>query len=191
MAIDKKWAANQIRHNRNTFIAAIGASYLFNTNAVLLLESQVVVCKDGCVIFNPEASDRSGKRYEIELGQLANEHQNNHPRYMETIKEFYKAFRRLLFKESFEIVKAYAEAHGHTPAFKAAPWHHFSRIVRNCVSHDFHFRFNKHDLTILPLSWGGVTIDSSMNGAHLREDQLPPDLVINLLNEWGQFITDH
>ncbi len=191
MTIDKKWALNQIRHNRNTFIFSLGACHVLRSDATKMLSRVVVVCKDGNTIFSANDSDRIGKRYEIDLDQMAQEYTHHNTRFNETLKEFFKAQRRLVFKESFEITKAYADSVGAKASFKSQSWYQFCRIIRNSVSHNFHFQFNQYDLTVLPVSWEGVTIDVSLDGQHLQENHLPPDIVIKALIEWENFINTH
>jgi hypothetical protein len=47
---------------------------------------------------------------------------------------------------------------------KKMPWFHYTRLVRNAVSHNFRFDFRPSDAAILPLTWNGNTIDASCHG---------------------------
>jgi len=83
------------------------------------------------------------------------------------IKEFLTMLLRALLKESFELVRDYATNSKQDSLFRSQPWYQFARIIRNCVSHDFHFRFTAHDHKLLPVSWKGRTITSALDGQSL------------------------
>lgn len=188
MTIDKTWAENQIRHNRNSFIVALGACSLLNSDATLGLHDEVVVCKDGELIFHPNPDDRIGRRHEVPLGQLAHDYQSKRPDFMASLREFYKSARRQAFKESFAIVDAYADTLPDSGVLKEQDWYQYARMIRNSISHNFHLRFNSYDRLVLPVSWHGVTIDGAMDGTHLSEDLVPPDVLLDLLIEIECFI---
>jgi hypothetical protein len=78
-----------------------------------------------------------------------------------------KSILRNCIKEMYEVVKSYGSHTGQMTQMRAAPWYQFLRMIRNCVSHDFFLRFNKHDLELLPLTWSGLTLCASMNNSEL------------------------
>ena len=84
------------------------------------------------------------------------------------IKEFLTSQIRLLIKESFELIKDYCDSTSQIALFKAEPWYQFARMIRNCLSHNFRFEFNKYDNVLLPVSWKARTITSAMEGQHLK-----------------------
>jgi hypothetical protein len=49
-------------------------------------------------------------------------------------------------------------------AFRAADWYEFARIIRNTVSHNFHFRFSKYDRSRLPIMWRGISLTADLEG---------------------------
>jgi hypothetical protein len=83
------------------------------------------------------------------------------------LREFLKMLLRALIKESFELIRSYAKATNQEAYFKSQSWYHFVRLIRNCLSHNFYFHFERSDLKLLPLTWNGHTIDSSMAGKPL------------------------
>jgi hypothetical protein len=185
---DKNWAQNCLRHNRNTALLSLAAMGILNSDTVESLNGRRVLIRGDYVVFNPEPSECVGKRYEFDLTQLVEKYRNYHDRYMETLFEFFKAARRMLVKESFEVVKAYAKAQGVGQVLKSSSWYEFARIVRNAISHDFHFQFKTHDQTLLPVRYGGVTIDSSLDGKDMPGSILPPGLAFDLYQEFVRFV---
>lgn len=83
------------------------------------------------------------------------------------LKEFFKMLLRALIKESYELILGYAKATKQKDHFRSQQWYHFARLIRNCVSHDFHFRFEPADLKVLPATWNGRTIEASMHSKPL------------------------
>jgi len=76
---------------------------------------------------------------------------------------------RALIAEVFELIKLYCEHTNQMSIFKNWEHFNFSRILRNCTSHGTGGKLNKWppDLTkkgITSVSWGQITIDSSMIG---------------------------
>lgn len=83
-------------------------------------------------------------------------------------KEFLTSQIRALIKESFELIKNYSDETKQDSKFKAEAWYQFARMIRNCLSHNFKFEFNKYDKRILPVSLKSRTIDATMDGKHLE-----------------------
>ncbi len=82
-------------------------------------------------------------------------------------KEFMKMLLRALIKETFELIKNYCADSKQASAFAAQPFYQFARMIRNCLSHNFRFEFNKYDKTLLPINWKGRNITASMVGGYL------------------------
>jgi hypothetical protein len=51
-----------------------------------------------------------------------------------------------------------------TAKLRAAPWYRFAKIVRNAVSHNFHYDFGKRDRESLPVTWNGITLTGDLQG---------------------------
>jgi len=107
--------------------------------------------------------------YSIEFGQIVSLLRKDADREI-AIREFLTSQIRAVIKESFELIKDYCHHTGQEPVFRAAPWYHFARMIRNCLSHNFKFKFAGHDRTLLPVSWGSRKITVSEDGQPLRLD---------------------
>lgn len=55
---------------------------------------------------------------------------------------------------------------------KSMPWYQYARLVRNAVSHNFRFIFNKGDKSKLPVTWNAITIDESYEGKVITHETL-------------------
>lgn len=84
------------------------------------------------------------------------------------VKEFLTSQIRALIKESFEVIKDYCEGTNQSSTLNAEVWYQYARMIRNCLSHNFRFEFNRYDKRILPVSWKGKIIDISMDGQPLK-----------------------
>ena len=82
----------------------------------------------------------------------------------------------------------YAEYKSVMPKLRLEAWFRFARIIRNAISHDFHYTFDKHDRACLPVRWEGKTIDISMLGKEMTEDMLDPLTTMRLIDEIRKFI---
>ena len=179
-ALDKAWALNQLRHKRNSYVAALAAMHLLNTDSVLALSRQKVLLKHDSIIFNPNASERTGRRYEVKLRQIVSDYLYKRQDHGVTIREFHKFVRRNLIKESYEVAWSYTRDTKFRPILKTQPWFHFTRLVRDAITHDLHFRLKK-ELKILPVSWNGKTIDIAMDDQEMSENFLDPLITIDLI----------
>ena len=81
--------------------------------------------------------------------------------------QFRNAVLRNCMKELFDQVKLYGRQTNQMQVIEAAPWYEFLRIVRNCLSHDMKLQFRSYDWKQLPISWSGLTIDTSMHNSQL------------------------
>jgi hypothetical protein len=102
--------------------------------------------------------------------------------------EFKVALLRMVLKESFEVVLAFAEDHARVPVLRSQPWYHTARMLRNCGSHDFKLAFRPHDRGLLPVEWNGLTITAETDGEYLTTQQSGPAFVKELVNEFEKFI---
>lgn len=127
--------------------------------------------------------------YVVEFRQVAALLESKLDREM-ALKEFTTMLIRGLLKESFETVLAYAKSNQQSAKLKAQPWFQFFRLIRNCVSHNFHFEFGDYDKALLPVSWDGRTIDVSLNDKPLEIAFLGYEGVWDLFSEIDDFAND-
>ena len=99
---------------------------------------------------------------------------------VETKRNANRALTRNLFKESFRITEAYCRNSSQFEVFKTNEWFEFSRIIANCLSHNFRLEFRPYDLSRLPVSYKGVTVDSSLDGKPIS---ITLEILINLSDE--------
>jgi len=127
--------------------------------------------------------------YVVDFRQVATLLANDNDRNI-ALKEFTTMLIRGLLKESFEIVRAYAKSSRQSAKFKAQPWFQFFRLIRNCVSHNFHFDFRESDKGLLPVSWRGRTIDASLDHQPFEIAFLGYDGVWDLFSELVLFVDE-
>lgn len=80
------------------------------------------------------------------------------------VNQFHKTILRAIVKELFEVIKNYCKKTNQVDLLYSQGWYQVWRIIRNCLSHDFRFCFNKYDKQILPVSWNGIEIKEYMDG---------------------------
>jgi hypothetical protein len=152
--ITKKELMSQLENAKNNYILGFAAISLFSNE-----ESLPIL----------EKSHAAFGKYTVQFKQVKNLLSNPSDRDI-TIKEFLTSQIRALIKESFELIKDYCDDTNQSASFKAETWYQFARMIRNCLSHNFRFEFNKYDKTLLPISWKDRTIELSMDGQHLKLD---------------------
>lgn len=79
-------------------------------------------------------------------------------------QELSKMLRRNFTGDCFEAVKEYCERSGQIKEMKSQPWYQFARFVRNCLTHTQCWKFESYDLSQLPITWKGKSIDASLQG---------------------------
>jgi len=102
--------------------------------------------------------------------------------------ELYDTVHRAALKELFEVTKHYCATTNQTQALVSQPWYEFWRVVRNCFSHDFRFRFTEHDRKKLPVSWRDVSVDASMEGKQLTHGVISRERMLEFLRDVQTFI---
>ena len=102
--------------------------------------------------------------------------------------QLYDTVHRAAVKELFEVMKDYCEATNQSAALTSQPWYQFWRVLRNCFSHDFRFRFTDYDKKQLPVSWRAVTIDESMDGKHLTHGVLSREQILAFIDDAKRFV---
>jgi hypothetical protein len=126
--------------------------------------------------------------YSISFVQVANLLRNPEDRDI-AVKEFYTSQLRALIKESFELLKDYCDESSQDTVLKAEPWFQFARIIRNCLSHNFRFEFNRYDKSLLPVTWNSRTIDLNMDGQHLKLEFFGYVEAWELFTEFQSFVS--
>jgi hypothetical protein len=148
LEINKMNIDQQLQILENTYILGLSALALFSSEKILpILE---------------ESHVKFGK-YTIPFDQVATLLRDVDKRNAAE-KEYILLLLRALIKETYEIIKARCNVTGKVKEFKSQKWYHFSRLIRNCISHNYLFDFKKEDLALLPVKWSHCTIDCSMNG---------------------------
>lgn len=104
------------------------------------------------------------------------------------VDQLHMTIQRTIVKELFEIVKTYCQNTSQNHFLLSQDWYQLWRIIRNCFSHDFHFRFNKHDKKYLPISWKGIELREDMDGQQITIGHLSYEKIWVLINEVEVFI---
>lgn len=142
----KRELLGQLTNARNNYVLGLAAMSLFTESAS---------------IEHLRKRHASFGGYIVEFNQVSSLLSSQHGRDI-ALKEFLTMLIRALLKESFELVRDFAEDSKQDILFKSQPWYHFARMIRNCISHDFHFRFTPHDLRKLPITWNARKLDASL-----------------------------
>ena len=125
--------------------------------------------------------------YTVEFDQLVKLLENVNDREI-ALNEFAKMLMRTLLKESFEHIKDYCEETEQYAAFKSEHWYEFGRLIRNFLSHNCIFEFNKYDRERLPVSWKDRTITIEMNKQTLDKDFFGYVQTWELFKEFQDFV---
>ena len=145
--MDKDSLINQLEHIKNNYIIGLAAFSVFSSGkSYPLLNTHLATFGE----------------YTVSFDQLTRLLQNSRDRDI-ALNEFLKMLMRTLIKESFENIKDYCTLTEQYDAFKAEPWYEFGRIIRNFLSHNCRFEFNKYDKERLPISWKGRAITIEMD----------------------------
>ena len=102
--------------------------------------------------------------------------------------ELDKSVHRAALRELFEMTTAYCRDTNQLDHLKAQSWYQFWRILRNCFSHDFKCRFNRYDKSKLPVTWDGVTIDTSHEGQSLLQGHLSRRNLLDFIDDVKKFV---
>lgn len=142
----------QLENAKNNYVLILAACSLFSND-----KSYSILDESHCKFAH----------YTVEFRQVANLMRKSHDRDI-ACKEFIKMGMRILVKESFELIKDYCNTSSQNKKFKEQSWYEFTRIIRNCLSHNFKFEFNKKDKSKLPVSWRNKQIDLNANNTFLK-----------------------
>jgi len=163
---------SQLENAKNNFILGLAAISLFSDE-----KSMPIL----------EKSHATFGTYTVEFKQVKNMLSIPSERDI-AVKEFLTSQIRALIKESFELIKDYCDDTKQSTAFKTEIWYQFARMIRNCLSHNFRFRFNNYDKTLLPVSWKNRTIEASMDGQHLKLNFFGYVETWELFSEYQDFV---
>jgi len=143
--ITKQQLINQLEHTKNNYILGLAAFSMFDSG-----------------LTNQQLAHHAAAfgEYTITFAQVVTLLQNSKDREI-ALREFGKMLMRTLIKEAFEHIKDYCEKTDQYIPFKAQSWYEFARMIRNFLSHNCKFEFNKYDKDRLPITWGkkAITID--------------------------------
>ena len=148
----KQELLSQLENAKNNYILGLASLSLFAE-----AETYPILEKSHCT-FGP---------YSISFCQVANLLKIPNDRDIAT-KEFMKMLLRALIKETFELIKNYCDDSKQVSMFTFQPFYQFARMIRNCLSHNFRFEFNKYDKTLLPVNWKGRNITATMDRSYLE-----------------------
>lgn len=143
--ITKEQLINQLEHTKNNYILGLAAFSMFDSG---LSDQQLT------------RHAAAFGQYTVTFDQVVTLLRNPSDREI-VLKEFGKMLMRTLIKESFEHLKDYCEKTDQYVPFKAQSWYEFARMIRNFLSHNCKFEFNKYDKDRLPITWKekAITID--------------------------------
>ena len=135
--VNKNLLVTQLEHTRNNYILGLAALTTFSSPVSHpLLNSQTA---------------QFGS-YTVTFGQVVTLLENDRDRGI-LLREFLKMLMRTLIQESFEHIKDYCTLTDQYGSFKGQSWYEFSRMIRNFLSHNCRFEFNRYDRDRLPVVW--------------------------------------
>lgn len=137
----------QLEHSKNNYILGLAAFSLFDNEQVYSILDRHIAAFG---------------QYFITFDQVSQLLKNEHDRDI-ALREFRKMMMRTLIAESYGHIKKYCEQTDQYAALKTEPWYEFSRLIRNFLSHNCKFEFNKYDRDRLPISWRERTISIEMD----------------------------
>lgn len=106
------------------------------------------------------------------------------------VDQLHLTIHRSAVKELFEAVKAYCKNTNQITLLQSKEWYQVWRIIRNCFSHDYHFRFSNHDKKFLPLLWNGIEFRKDMDGKKITTRHLSYETVWALIDTVELFVVN-
>lgn len=166
---------SQLENAKNNYILVLAACSMFsNNNSFPVLEESS--CKFGS--------------YSLDFKDVAALMKKRKDRDI-ACKEFVNMGLRVLIKETFELIKDYSESNSQEAIFKKKDWYQFARMIRNCLSHNFIFNFNKYDKEILnkkSIKWKKREITLAMDNTPLKLSFFGYTEAWELFDEMQQFV---
>ena len=172
--IIKDLLLTQLDHTRNNYILGLAALTAFSSP-----------------ISHPLLSSQTAHfgSYTVTFDQVVTLLQNDRDRGI-LLREFLKMLMRTLIQESFEHIKDYCTLTDQYDRLKGQSWYEFARMIRNFLSHNCRFEFNRYDRDRLPVVWKDKEITRSL-------DRKSPDFSFfgqietwELFMEFETFVTD-
>lgn len=114
----------------------------------------------------------------------------NTDKVIHTANQLYLLSIRSVVSECYELTKSYSEKTNQFPIMEKQSWFHVIRILRNSINHDFSVKFGKWDKTLLPIEWGGILINESMENQELSQKIFPIGSALEWLEALETFIND-
>ena len=105
-----------------------------------------------------------------------------------SVEQLHMTVQRAVIKELFEGVKSYCKSTKQSDLLISQDWYQMWRIIRNCFSHDYRFRFNDQDKKFLPISWKGIELNERMDGELITIGHLSYEKIWVLVNEVEVFV---
>lgn len=170
---DKEFLINQLERTLQNFgLSMVGLTLLVSEDTYGLIRSRKAIIGNlefGYDQFMPILENRSER--DISISELLKQH------------------LRTFLKESFEHIKTYVNLTGQFELMRTANWYQFARIMRNSLSHAVVIQIKPRDLSLLPVTWNNITVDSSMNNKELDLDFFKPENLLKLcleMKEWAK-----
>lgn len=138
----------------------------------------------GGIQYTPSAAEEA-RALQMEVGgewisfsDLGNEIEQAEPR-VNLVTEFALTHLYALICPPFEFLNKFCKNYNEGNAdstiasdLKAAQWYQFARLVRNALSHNFRFEFDRGTKSRLPITWNGTTISEAMDGQAISYETL-------------------
>lgn len=170
--MNKEELANQLMHTRHNYIMGLAALSIFSSGqADPLLERHAAAFGNYTVTFDQVAR------------LLADEHDRSI-----VLREYNKMLIRTTLKESFEHIKEYCQNTNQYPLLKEQQWYEFARIIRNYLSHNCCFIFNRFDKERLPIKWGDLEITEELHGKDLAKNSFGNIETWELIQQFENFV---
>ncbi|MGI0008133.1 MAG: hypothetical protein ACRD92_00765 [Nitrosopumilaceae archaeon] len=106
----------------------------------------------------------------------------------EILSELHKVFLRFYIRESFELIKDYCRKTNQSDLLEIQPWYHFTRLIRNCMAHNFKWVFKKFDKSLLPITLRTLTIATDLEGKNLKMEFFNQSHAWNLHTDMSLFV---
>ena len=113
----------------------------------------------------------------------------NTDKVIHTANQLYLLIVRSVVTECFNITRDYCKKTKQNNKIENQLWFHIIRILRNSLNHNFFIEFRPFDKTLLPIEWGEVFIDASMENQLLSHEIFPISSALEWLETLENFIT--
>ena len=134
--MDYQELSNGFENLKNNYPLGITACSLFNSNQIKKL------LQDTTANFG---------EFSFKLDQVTKLVESNESKNL-AITEFLKSHYRAYLKEGFELIQTYCRLNGITHTLHNQDWFLFAKIVRNTLSHDYYFNFDRVGKEKFPIS---------------------------------------